>query len=125
LKNVMSQVAGADTAYDPEEYRKNETKSKLVQHCYVVARFIQKHFGGCLMQGRVQGVSHYWNVLPDGTEIDLTSCQFPGGNGFHPLAKGRKAPTPKNENKRVVVFEQRVLAACREAGLQLPDERGK
>jgi hypothetical protein len=50
--------------------------------CGVTALVIQDHLGGALLMATVlnpdgsrQGV-HYWNRLPDGTELDLTRDQF-------------------------------------------------
>lgn len=50
--------------------------------CGVTALVIQDHIGGELLMATVlnpdgtrQGV-HYWNRLPDGTEVDLTREQF-------------------------------------------------
>ncbi len=42
----------------------------------VTALVLQDLFGGQLLQATVQGVSHYWNRLPNGTEVDLTRDQF-------------------------------------------------
>ena len=48
-----------------------------LNQCAVTALVVQDYFGGellrCLM---TNGDSHYWNRLPDGTEIDLTEDQF-------------------------------------------------
>lgn len=44
--------------------------------CAVSALAIQGEFGGELIRAVVQGVSHYWNRLPDGTEVDVTRDQF-------------------------------------------------
>ena len=44
--------------------------------CAVTSLVVQDFFGGDLLQSTVQGVSHYWNRLPDGTEVDLTRDQF-------------------------------------------------
>jgi len=45
--------------------------------CAITALVVQDYFGGdllrCLM---TDGDSHYWNRLPDGTELDLTEDQF-------------------------------------------------
>ncbi len=45
--------------------------------CAVTALVVQDFFGGTLLRGVVCGQSHYWNRLPDGTELDLTRDQFP------------------------------------------------
>jgi hypothetical protein len=42
----------------------------------VTALVVQDLFGGLLLRGTVDGVSHYWNRLDDGSEIDLTVEQF-------------------------------------------------
>lgn len=68
------------------------TRSPLAGYCGVVAQVVQGMFGGDIMAGRVDGVRHYWNRLPDGREVDLTSCQF-GGDGVTPVTSGRKSPT--------------------------------
>lgn len=44
--------------------------------CAVSALIIQDEFGGDLMRAEVAGVSHYWNQLPDGSEVDVTRDQF-------------------------------------------------
>lgn len=45
--------------------------------CAITALIVQDYFGGSLMRAEVGKGSHYWNQLPDGTEIDLTKIQFP------------------------------------------------
>lgn len=45
-------------------------------HCAVSALIVQDRLGGDLLRAVVCGESHYWNRLPDGTEIDLTRSQF-------------------------------------------------
>jgi hypothetical protein len=51
--------------------------------CAVTALVVQDLFGGDLRRGVVEGDSHYWNVLPDGTELDLTREQF---SDFRPIS---------------------------------------
>lgn len=45
--------------------------------CAITALVVQDYFGGdllrCLM---TDGDSHYWNRLPDGSELDITEAQF-------------------------------------------------
>lgn len=45
--------------------------------CAVTALVIQDHLGGVLLRCTVGGVSHYWNQLFVGVEVDLTFEQFP------------------------------------------------
>lgn len=44
--------------------------------CAVTALVIQDFLGGELLRTEVDDVSHYWNRLPDGSEVDLTRAQF-------------------------------------------------
>ncbi|HWY20742.1 MAG TPA: hypothetical protein VNX26_05935 [Candidatus Acidoferrum sp.] len=44
--------------------------------CAVTALIVQDLFGGELRRSLIAGGSHYWNRLPSGEEIDLTSDQF-------------------------------------------------
>jgi hypothetical protein len=66
-----------DAPWSPENPAKGQ--------CGVTALVVQDHLGGDLLLAEVlhadgsrQGV-HYWNRLPDGTEIDLTREQFRAG----------------------------------------------
>jgi hypothetical protein len=113
LRKTCLKVAQADTSCYPSEYKRakesGELKSPLRGHCAAVATMIRGMFGGDVVQGRVNEESHYWNRLPDGIEIDLTSCQF-GGDGLTPFKKGRKVPVRERTNPRFLVFAARVLA---------------
>lgn len=48
--------------------------------CAVTALLVQDAYGGDLVRGLVghspEAVSHYWNRLPDGQDVDLTVEQF-------------------------------------------------
>src|SRR6185436_8318353 len=61
-------------------------KSPLAGHCGIVAVVVQGLFGGEIIEGSYRSSRHYWNRLPDGREIDMTSCQF-GGDGINKIAK--------------------------------------
>lgn len=45
--------------------------------CAVTALAVQELLGGDLLRADVHGVSHYWNRLHSGQELDLTRSQFP------------------------------------------------
>lgn len=45
-------------------------------HCAVVALIVQDLCGGELLRSENDGEVHYWNRLPDCTEVDLTRDQF-------------------------------------------------
>ena len=56
-------------------------------HCDVTALIIRERKGGDVQLAQVfregdLSEHHYWNVLPDGTELDLTSEQFDGTEAF-------------------------------------------
>jgi hypothetical protein len=68
--------------------------SPLAGYCAAAAITVQACFGGCLVSGFVNDEQHFWNRLPNGREVDLTSCQF-GGDGITPLKRGRKIPGPE------------------------------
>jgi hypothetical protein len=76
--------------------------------CGAVACMIQGCFGGRIIAGRVKGYRHYWNRLPCGIEVDLTSCQF-GGDGFTPMAKGRATSTPLMTPIEFIMWTKDVL----------------
>ncbi len=44
--------------------------------CAVTALVLQDAIGGKLVRAKVNGEPHYWNLLDDGTELDLTLRQF-------------------------------------------------
>lgn len=48
--------------------------------CAVTALVVQDELGGQLLRARTPSGSHYWNLLPDGTEVDFTREQF--GDSF-------------------------------------------
>jgi len=89
LRKVFLEVASAEYSCYPELYNQKKRLSPLDGHCAIVSYLVYKLLGGELIKGKVNGEPHYWNRLPDGSEVDLTSCQF-GGDGFTPLVKGRK-----------------------------------
>jgi len=104
---AMLAAAQPDTAYDLNQYEQRKEKSNLAGHCAAVAHVVQQQFGGDIIAGQVQGELHYWNRLPDGLEVDLSSDQF-GGDGLNPLVTGRRVPTRKTVNPRFVKFAHRV-----------------
>ena len=68
--------------------------STLSGCCVHVALIVQSMCGGELLRGWSEdGNQHFWNRLPDGTEVDLTSSQF-GGDGFAPLFIGEVFEKP-------------------------------
>lgn len=103
LREAMATAARSDTAY--AEY--DPGISPLHGHCGAVAHLVQSKFGGEILSGTVDGQRHFWNRLPSGEEIDLTSDQF-GGDGRSPLRPGAISPARKTTNLRFRVFAERV-----------------
>jgi hypothetical protein len=66
----------ASTSVDPAGW---DSRNPAWGQCAVTALVLQDEFGGELLRGLVNGVSHYFNRLPDGTDIDLTREQFGSG----------------------------------------------
>ncbi|HAI22195.1 MAG: hypothetical protein UV28_C0013G0019 [Candidatus Collierbacteria bacterium GW2011_GWE2_42_48] len=70
-----------ETSMSPDHW--NEENPTL-GHCAVVALTAQDIYGGKLLKASLEGTgfaygrSHYWNLLPDGSEIDFTEAQFEG-----------------------------------------------
>lgn len=64
------------TSADPERWVPD---NPAWGQCAVTALVVQDEVGGDLLRTTVDGGSHYWNRLPDGSEVDLTREQFPKG----------------------------------------------
>lgn len=62
-----------DTSSDPQGWT---PENPALGQCAVTALVVQHFLGGELLRAVVGDVSHYWNVLPDGSELDLTRQQF-------------------------------------------------
>lgn len=79
LKLTLPKICSRTTSADPKGYDK---ENPLWGHCAAVALLIQDLFGGELLRGSLEGTpfaamrSHYWNRLPEGTELDFTALQF-------------------------------------------------
>lgn len=114
LRRACLAAAQAETSSYPDYYDP-KGRGRLDGHCGVVALMIRGCFGGDVVKGLVNGHRHYWNRLPDGTEIDLTSCQF-GGDGITPLKRGRRVGSEQDKPLclAAVVFAMRVMARLRQ-----------
>jgi hypothetical protein len=88
--------------------------------CGVTSLVVQDHAGGELVMATVrhadgsrQGV-HYWNILPDGTEVDLTREQFVRGEVVQDDAAVQQRPADLSGGRtyaQYVVLRDRVAAA--------------
>ena len=73
LTQAVRQAWSRETSADPKGW---SPQNPAWGQCAVTALVIQDYFGGTLLRGEVGQISHYWNVLPSGKELDLTRSQF-------------------------------------------------
>jgi len=62
-----------ETSYDPKGW---SARNPAWGQCAVTALIVQDLLGGALLQAQVDGHEHYWNLLPNAEELDLTREQF-------------------------------------------------
>lgn len=80
LRAVVRDAWGPDTC-DPSDLPDWRPENPARGQCGTTALVIHDLLGGDLILGEVRGRGarlghHYWNRLPDGTEVDLTRDQF-------------------------------------------------
>jgi hypothetical protein len=80
LRPLLRAAWGADTC-DPHDLERWWPGNPARGQCGVTALVVQDLLGGELILGavHVEGAKvghHYWNRLPDGTEVDFTADQF-------------------------------------------------
>lgn len=73
LQEAVRSGWSRDTSADPEFWSR-ATPSR--GQCAITSLVVQDFLGGSLLRCTVDGVSHYWNLLPSGQEVDLTAEQF-------------------------------------------------
>lgn len=73
LRAQLQAAWDADTAFDGASWTCDRPERG---QCAVTALVVQDVLGGAIMRARVHGESHYWNLLADGRELDLTRGQF-------------------------------------------------
>ena len=71
--HVISGCWNRRTSYDPQGWSKG---NRAWGQCAVTALVVQDLFGGVVVRGFVNGIEHYWNRLPNQSELDLTRKQF-------------------------------------------------
>ena len=108
----------AETAYDPKAWEEHRDVCPLSEHCFAVAYVVQALIGGSILCGRINDERHAWNLLPSGDEIDLSGSQY-GGDGLHPVGKGRLWKQPAAVNPRFQLFLDRVVERLM-SGIFLP-----
>ena len=80
LRVALSKVCGDDTTACKEHWTKEDFTHG---HCAVFALLVQKLCGGKMLRADLSKLpryahmrSHYWNLLPNGAEVDLSADQF-------------------------------------------------
>lgn len=73
LRRALRAAWARDTTADPDRWNPN---NPAWGQCAVTALVVQDILGGQLLRCHGPCGSHYWNRLPDGTELDLTREQF-------------------------------------------------
>jgi len=73
LEAALATAWARETSADPEGWRE---ENRAWGQCAVTALLVQDVYGGEIRRGEVGSISHYWNVLPSGNEVDLTKQQF-------------------------------------------------
>lgn len=80
FKEILPIICDKDTCYSPDSW---SPSNPLSGHSAVVALLAQELYGGEIVCPSSSDAlefknlkSHYWNILPDGTEIDFTKEQF-------------------------------------------------
>lgn len=90
----------------------NLSHHPLAGHCYVAseaAHHLLKRIGvhSTPMQATVDGISHWWLRLDDGSVLDITSDQFDDPAPFYKVGKGKGFLT-KKPSKRAQILIDRV-----------------
>ncbi len=115
LRPLLRAAWGPDTC-DPHDLETWSPDNPSRGQCGVTALVIQDLLGGDLVLGEVyvgetKVGHHYWNRLPDGSEVDLTADQFQpeeavvGGQVQH-----RPADAPRRCRDQYELLRRRVLA---------------
>lgn len=73
LRRAVEASWSQETSNAPERW---SPENRAFGQCAVTALVVQDYLGGALLRTVVGDVSHYWNELSDGFELDLTRHQF-------------------------------------------------
>lgn len=106
---------GPDSTYWGFDEPDNRSRGQ----CLVTAMVVQDYYGGKLIRGNCGIEPHYWNELPDGTEVDLTRQQFGGKEVIRDGVRPRKQfERNKNVFPRYEILRDRVHQ-------NMPREKGR
>lgn len=110
LLEIIQDCWEADTSFFKDWKPTNPARG----HCSVSALIIQKYFGGMIAYSKE--AKHYWNILPDGTVLDITRKQF-SNRKVLPLTEIRTRDyvlKNNNINARYKIFEKRIEEKLRQ-----------
>lgn len=116
LRPALRAAWGPDTC-DPVDLDHWRSDNPARGQCGVSALVVQDLLGGELMLGEVhrEGVKagcHYWNRLPDGTEVDVTADQFrPGEVVSAGQVQHRPPDAPRRCREQYELLRRRVFSA--------------
>jgi hypothetical protein len=114
LQPLIQDAWGPDTC-DPVDLADWRPENPARGQCGVTALVVHDLLGGELILGEVheEGTRrgyHYWNRLPDGTEVDLTRDQFrPEETVTAGVAVDRPARSPRRCRGQYELLRHRVL----------------
>lgn len=118
LETALQRSWGRDTAYDANDW---STENPARGQCVVTALVVQDYLDGELLRDAVTAPhveKHYYNRLPDGSVIDLTSSQYqsdakrvlsPPSAGTHPSVREKLLSDPSTA-RRYSLLRERVKA---------------
>ena len=114
LRPILEAAWGPDTCYPnaSEEWRPDNPAR---EQCGMTALVVQDLLGGDLIlaEVHVDGAKvgyHYWNLLPDGTEVDLTADQFfPGEVVVGRQVQHRPPDAPRRFREQYELLRDRVV----------------
>ena len=73
LEIILKKSWSKETSYHSKKWT---SKNPAFGQCAITSLIIQDFFDGKILETVIGGVSHYWNKLPNGKEVDLTKTQF-------------------------------------------------
>lgn len=74
LEKILINIYSKETCY-PDCKEQWNIDNKTLGHCAIVALLINDYFGGNICKIKINGISHYFNIINDKI-IDFTSNQF-------------------------------------------------
>jgi hypothetical protein len=73
LEDALERAWEQSTSSDPGKWA---SANPAWGQCAVTALIVQDYYGGELRRGLVDDIPHYWNILEEGRQVDLTLRQF-------------------------------------------------